>query len=70
MSHLATGKIVIEDDQERNTILAALRWYECSGFGDPQRQPDWVFDIASDGDTNTTLNDEAIDHLCQRINCG
>jgi hypothetical protein len=56
------------DAQERNTILAALRVYQRSGYGEPAKQPDWVFDLASNGETEITLNDEAIDALCEKVN--
>lgn len=54
--------------QERNTILAALRYYQKQGLGDPQMRPVDIHDIATDGDCDTSLNDAGIDVLCERIN--
>lgn len=62
-------RVEIEDQQERNTVLAALRVYQRLGYGDPGKQPDWVHEIASDGFQDVTLDDDAIDSLCERINC-
>ena len=58
--------------EERNTVLAALRWYQYSGMADPGNRPDWLQDIACpgpDGGCDTTsLCDEGIDELCERLN--
>lgn len=54
--------------QQHATILAALRWYQACGMGDPDSRPDWLHDIAwANGDT-TSLDDEGIDELCYEIN--
>lgn len=57
------------DTEQRNTVLAALRWYQHSGMGDPDRRPNWLQKIACpgpDGGCDTTsLCDEGIDELCK-----
>jgi hypothetical protein len=53
---------------ELATILAALRTYQEAGYGDPDRRPDRIHDIAA-GDLWTSLDDAGIDDLCERINC-
>jgi len=58
------------DREELATVLAALRYYQHNGMGDPFNRPDWLHDIAvPDAGSDTSLDDEAIDHLCERINC-
>lgn len=59
-------------EDELNTILAALRFYQAAGMGEPENRPDWLHDIASpDGSgTTTSLDAEGIDGLCERLNTG
>jgi len=58
------------DREELATVLAALRYYQDSGMGDPFNRPDWLHDIAvPDDGSDTSLDAEAIDELCERINC-
>lgn len=54
--------------EQRDTVLAALRWYEHSGMGDTDNRPDWLQAIAcpEPGDT-TSLCDESIIELCEVI---
>lgn len=56
------------DKQELNTILAALRYYQRQGMGEPANRPDWLHEIATDNDHDISLNAEAIDKLCEKIN--
>ncbi len=59
------------DRAELATILAALRHYQHEGFGDPNQRPGHLHDIATNGGTlASSLDDEDIDGLCQRLNCG
>lgn len=60
------GKVL--DAQDRNTILAALRYYQMQGMGEPVNRPDAIHDIATDGDTQISMDADAIDELCERIN--
>lgn len=52
---------------EIDTILAALRFYQHCGMGDPVNRPVWLHDIAANNDTS--LDDNGIDKLCETINC-
>ena len=58
------------DGQEINTILAALRTYQEAGYGEPCNRPLRIHDIATNDDSEISMNDEAIDALCEKINCG
>ena len=55
--------------EERNTVLAALRVYQRSGYGNPAAQPDWISDLASNGGTEHPVDDKGIDALCEKVNC-
>lgn len=55
-------------EDELNTILAALRYYQYHNMGDPHRRPDWLQVIACPHPDNTSLDDDAIDSLCERLN--
>ena len=57
------------DSQERNTILAALRTYQAAGYGEPCNRPLPIHDIATNLDCEISMNAEAIDELCEKINC-
>lgn len=61
------GRPIDLTKQERNTVLAALRYYQSQGMGEPCNRSDEIHDIATDGD-ETSLDDAGIDHLCERIN--
>nr|WP_241025670.1 hypothetical protein [Burkholderia sp. Tr-20390] len=54
--------------RERNTILAALRFYQRSGMGEPANRTDDIDDIATDGGDDVSLDADGIDALCERIN--
>lgn len=54
---------------ELNTILAALRTYQELGYGTPALRPDRINDIACPTIDDTSLDDAAIDELCERLNC-
>lgn len=56
------------DNSELNTILAALRFYQRAGMGEPCNRPDWLQDLACATDDDTSLDDSGIDALCERIN--
>jgi hypothetical protein len=56
------------NDQENNTILAALRFYQQSGMGNPENRSDSIHDIATNLGEDTSLDDAAIDSLCEKIN--
>lgn len=60
-------KLDIQDD-EHATILAALRFYQERGQGDPANRSDRIHAIATNGDTVISLDADAIDALCEKIN--
>ena len=58
------------DLEESSTVLAALRYYQENGQGDPDNRSDAIHDIATNGgEVMSSLDDEGIDDLCERINC-
>lgn len=57
--------------QEFHTILAALRYYQTQGLGDPAYRPLEIHAIASnDCNLMSSLDSEGIDQLCMALNCG
>lgn len=56
----------IEDKSEFNAILAALRTHQAMREGAPEE----IADIETDGGSQPALDDDAIDALCERLNCG
>lgn len=58
------------DSADRNTILAALRFYQQKGQGDPANRSDDIHDIATNGGADVSLDADAIDDLCERVNFG
>lgn len=52
------------------TILAALRFYQERGLGDPGNRSDEIHEIATDGGGVISLDDNGIDDLCERLNIG
>lgn len=55
-------------NQERNTILAALRHYQQDGMGEPDNRSDAIHDIATNGGADISMDAAGIDALCQKIN--
>lgn len=57
------------DDAEHATILAALRYYQANGQGDPNNRSVVIHEIATNCDkVMSSLDDDGIDALCERIN--
>jgi len=57
------------DDAEHATILAALRFYQQAGMGEPDNRSDEIHDIATNGgEVMASLDDAGIDALVERIN--
>jgi len=54
--------------QDHATIMAALRFYQEKGMGDPANRSDAIHDLATNGDEVISLDAEGIDDLCERIN--
>jgi len=57
-------------DQEFHTILAALRFYQGRGQGEPVNHTDAIQDIATSGREVVPLDAAGIDNLCERLNTG
>ena len=60
--------IISVDAAELATILAALRFYQRAGQGDPANRSEDIHLIATDGDSQISLDAEGIDAICERIN--
>lgn len=57
------------DHAELSTTLAALRYYQSRGLGEPANRPGDIHEIATDGGAvMASLDDEGIDSLCERLN--
>ncbi len=56
------------NEDERNTVLAALRWYQHSGMGELANRPEWLQDIVCPSEDATSLDLAGIDALCERLN--
>lgn len=50
------------------TVLAALRYYQQQGLGDPTLRPLAIHDIASNYDQIVSLDAQGIDELCEALN--
>ena len=57
-------------DPEFHTILAALRYYQAGDQSDPNKRTAMIDEIATNGGACTALDTVAINHLCERLNCG
>jgi hypothetical protein len=55
---------------ELNTILAALRYYQENGQGEPANRSDAIHYIATDGGKEISLDEDGINELCERLNLG
>ena len=57
------------DDAEFHTVMAALRFYQSKGLGEPMNRPLEIHEIATnDGAVLSSLDYGWIDQLCERIN--
>lgn len=54
--------------QDKNTLLAALALYLNEGMCDPANRPDYLHDIATDGDTEIAMDERGVDDLRDRLN--
>lgn len=63
-----SGDAIKCDDAEHATILAALRFYQQAGMGDPLNRSDDIQAIACPTEDSTSLDASGIDDLCERIN--
>lgn len=53
---------------EVSTILAALRYYQNNGLGNPKNRPPEIYDIADANGDCTALDCDGIDKLCEKLN--
>lgn len=59
------------DDAQHATVLAALRFYQAKGQGDPYNRSLDIHEIAiNGGEVVSSLDADDIDNLCQELNCG
>lgn len=58
------------NEEELATILAALRFYQSEGMGNPDNRSDAIQEIATNAGELTSLDSDDIDALCERINSG
>ncbi len=61
--------LLLVGDQQHATILAALRYYQEQGMGEPANRSDAIHQIATCGEELVSLDADAIDVLCEEINC-
>lgn len=61
--------ITIDTAEERDTILAALRYWQAAGANGDDVGDD-LREIMTNGGKHEGMNDAAIDELCERINIG
>ena len=59
--------IISVDSAEHATLLAALRYYQQNGQGEPSNRCDAIHAIATDGDVQISLDTAGIDALCEHI---
>lgn len=61
--------VVVLDAAQHATVLAALRYYQSRGMGDPANRPAWIHDLAiNGGEIDAGLDEEGIDELCEHVN--
>jgi hypothetical protein len=59
--------MILFEHQEIATIIAALRFYQENGLGFPGNRSNDIHEIATDGGTVTSLDEEGIDELVDKI---
>jgi hypothetical protein len=68
MTNQQAQAVFIGADEERSAIIAALRFWQQSGMAEPSRRSDDMHDLATNGDTLTSLCNEDIDALVEQLN--
>ena len=56
-------------DEQHATVLAALRFYQREGMGDPACRSEEIDDLATNGGEVTALDVVGISDLCEQLNC-
>ena len=59
--------IISVDSAEHATLLAALRYYQQNGQGEPSSRCDAIHAIATNGDVQISLDTAGIDALCEHM---
>lgn len=57
-------------DVDVNTLLAALRYYQEHGQGEPANRSLEIHDIATGNDSQVSMDANGIDDLCEALNMG
>ncbi|KSQ21598.1 hypothetical protein APB26_31930 [Pseudomonas aeruginosa] len=65
---LPLRELYLPEGPVRNTVLAALRYYQGQGMGEPDNRSDSIHDIATNGGDDESLDEWGIEELCQSIN--
>ena len=60
-------KTIVIDEQQHATIIAALRYYQQQGMGDPTHRSDEIHDIATNMDEVISLDSDGIDELVVQL---
>lgn len=63
-----TNNVFAVSDEERHTVIAALRFWQQQGMCDPKNRSDDFQDLATNGDEVTSLCDEELDALVENLN--
>lgn len=59
--------MILFEHQEIATIIAALRYYQENNQGFPGARSAMIHEIATDGGTTTSLDEEGIDELVDKM---
>lgn len=62
-----SGPRIVLDDQALATILAALRYYQANGQGEPDNRDADIHEIATNGGDVVSLDADGIDGLCEYL---
>jgi hypothetical protein len=63
-----SNNVFAVSDEERHTVIAALRFWQQQGMCDPNNRSDDFQDLATNGDEVTSLCDEELDALVENLN--
>ncbi|SEI14570.1 hypothetical protein [Paraburkholderia hospita] len=64
------GSIYAVSHEGHATLIAALRWYQKSGMGDPDNRDDGIHDLATDGGVLISLDSDGVDELVSTLQFG
>jgi hypothetical protein len=66
--HPVNDPIFVGCDEDRHTLIAALRFWQQQGMCEPRNRSDEMHDLATNGDALTSLCDEDVDALIEQLN--